>query len=176
MSFTRRDPSVIVLKNIDLLHSIADEPSRYCQGQTYPIPRLNFSGICYADSDTGLGNSHSYATGFPPGITAASTWNRELMRARGFAIATELRAKGVHAVLGPVLALSRTVGGGTNFEGFGGDPYLIGVAGYETTIGHQAAGVQAEAKQYLGYDGQQFNRSMYSSNIDDKTLHEIEVC
>jgi beta-glucosidase-like glycosyl hydrolase len=83
--------------------------------------------------------------------------------------------KGGHAVLGPVLALARTVGGGTNFEGFGADPYLIGVAGYETIIGTQGAGVQAEAKQYLGYDGQQYNRTMYSSNIDDKTLHEVEV-
>ena len=66
------------------------------------------------------------------------------MRARGYAIASEFKTKGVHAVLGPVFALSRTVGGGTNFEGFGNDLYLIGAAGYETVIGHQAAGVQAE--------------------------------
>ena len=123
----------------------------------------------------GIGNAHSYATGFPPGVTAASTWNRELLRTRGFAIATEFKAKGVHAVLGPVLALARNPGGGTNFEGFGGDPYLIGAAGYETVLGHQGAGVQAEPKQYLGYDGQQYNRTYYSSNIDDKTLHEVEV-
>lgn len=97
------------------------------------------------------------------------------MRARAFAIAQESRAKGMHAVLGPVLAIGRTVGGGTNFEGFGADPYLIGAAGYETVIGHQAAGVQAEPKQYLCYDGQAYNRTFYSSNIDDKTLHEIEV-
>ncbi|KAK9349700.1 glycoside hydrolase superfamily [Lipomyces doorenjongii] len=150
-------------------------PLQLCQGQTKPIPRMNFTGLCYIDSDTGIGNSHSYGTGFPPGITAASTWNRELIRARGFAIATEFKNKGAHAVLGPVLALGRTVGGGTNFEGFGNDPFLIGVAGYETVIGQQAAGVQAVPKQYLGYDGQQYNRTYYSSNIDDKTLHEVEV-
>lgn len=67
------------------------------------------------------------------------------------------------------------MGGGTNFEGFGNDPYLLGVAGYETVIGHQSAGVQAEPKQYVGYDGQSYNRTFYSSNIDDKTLHEIEI-
>jgi beta-glucosidase-like glycosyl hydrolase len=97
------------------------------------------------------------------------------MRARGFAIAEEFKVKGVHSVLGPVLANGRSVEGGTNFEGFGNDPFLIGAAGYETVIGHQAAGVQAEPKQYLGYDGQQFRRNFYSSNIDDKTMHEIEV-
>ena len=136
---------------------------------------MNFMGLCYADSDTGLGNGHSFAVGFPPGITVASTFNRELMRARAFAIAEEMKVKGAHSVLGPVLANGRSVEGGTNFEGFGNDPFLIGVAGYETVIGHQAAGVQAEPKQYLGYDGQQFQRNTYSSNIDDKTLHEVEV-
>ncbi|KAF2161429.1 glycoside hydrolase family 3 protein [Zasmidium cellare ATCC 36951] len=149
--------------------------TRHCQGGVSPIPRLNFSGLCYLDSDTGIGNSHSYGTGFPPGVTAASTWNRELIRARAFAIATELRAKGVHSVLGPVLALARTIVGGTNFEGFGAEPYLIGVAGYETVIGHQGAGVQAEPKQFLGYEGQQYARNWYSSNMDSKTLHEILV-
>ena len=152
-----------------------NDPTRLCQGQTEPIARLSFPGLCFIDSDTGIGNTHSYGTGFPPGVTVASTWNTELMRARGFAIATEHKAKGAHAVLGPVLALGRTVGGGTNFEGFGNDPFLIGVAGYETVIGEQAAGVQAVPKQYLGYDGQQYNRTYYSSNIDDKTLHEVEV-
>ncbi|KFZ02168.1 hypothetical protein V500_00406 [Pseudogymnoascus sp. VKM F-4518 (FW-2643)] len=154
---------------------LPNDPLHLCQGQTKPIPHMNFSGLCYIDSDTGIGNSHSFGTGFPPGITVASTWNRELMRARAYAIADEIKLKGAHAVLGPVLATGRTVGGGTNFEGFGNDPYLIGVAGYETVIGHQAAGVQAVPKQYLGYDGQQYNRTFYSSNIDDKTLHEIEV-
>lgn len=77
--------------------------------------------------------------------------------------------------MGPVLALGRTVGGGTNFEGFGADPYLIGVAGFETVHGHQGAGVQAEVKQFLGYDGQQYNRTFYSSNMDSKTLHEVLV-
>ncbi|PYI12531.1 glycoside hydrolase [Aspergillus sclerotiicarbonarius CBS 121057] len=146
-----------------------------CQGNINSIPRVNFTGLCYADSDTGIGNAHSYGTGFPPGVTAASTWNRELIRARGFAIAEEFKVKGIHSVLGPVLALGRTVGGGTNFEGFGADPYLIGVAGYETVHGHQGAGVQAEVKQYLAYDGQQYNRTYYSSNMDSKTLHEILV-
>ncbi|GKZ21087.1 hypothetical protein AbraIFM66951_002480 [Aspergillus brasiliensis] len=148
-------------------------PDHTCQGNIQSIPRVNFSGLCYSDSDTGIGNAHSYGTGFPPGVTVASTWNRELMRARGFAIAEEFKAKGIHAVLGPVLAFARTVGGGTNFEGFGNDPYLIGVAGYETVTGHQGAGVQAEIKQYIGYDGQQYNRTYYSSNMDSKTFHEV---
>jgi beta-glucosidase len=146
-----------------------------CQGQTQEISHLNLTGLYYINSDTGVRNSHSYGTGFPPGVTAASTWNRELIRACGFAIATEHKNKGAHAPLGPVLALGRSVGGGTTFEGFGNDPLLIGAAGYETVIGHQTAGVQAVPKQCRGYDGQQYDRTYYSSSIDDKTLHEVEV-
>ncbi|KAF9888253.1 hypothetical protein FE257_008822 [Aspergillus nanangensis] len=137
------------------------------------FPHFIITSLCYADSDTGIGSAHSFGTGFPPGVTVASTWNRKLMRARGFAIAESSKAKGLHVVLGPVLAFARTVGGDTNFEGFGNDPYLIGVAGYETVQGHQGTGVQAEMKQYIGYDGQQYNRTTYSSNIDSKTFHEV---
>ncbi|KAI0318905.1 glycoside hydrolase superfamily, partial [Amylostereum chailletii] len=108
-------------------------------------------------------------------VHAASTWNRELIRARSFAICGEFRAKGVHGYLGPVVTMARYVGGGTNFEGFGTDPWLSGVAGAETVTGCQAQGVQSIAKQYLGYDGQSWLRSNYSSNIDDKALHEIYV-
>ena len=37
----------------------------------------------------------------------------------------------------------------------------------------QAAGVQSNMKQYFGYDSQQTDRFLYSSNMDDKTVHEI---
>ncbi|KAI0308442.1 hypothetical protein OF83DRAFT_258695, partial [Amylostereum chailletii] len=52
--------------------------SRYasCQGNIQPITRLNFNGICYADSHNGLGNTHMYANGYPAALHAASTWNR----------------------------------------------------------------------------------------------------
>jgi beta-glucosidase len=53
----------------DIFYSNPDKPDLLCQGQTQQIPRLNFTGLCYIDSDTGIGNSHSYATGFPPGVT-----------------------------------------------------------------------------------------------------------
>jgi beta-glucosidase len=47
----------------------------------------------------------------------------------------------------------------------------VNVAEYVT--GLQAAGVQANMKQYFGYDSQQTDRFLYSSNMDDKTVHEI---
>jgi len=51
----------------------------------------------------------------------------------------------------------------------GADPYLAGEAAYETIIGIQSQGVQACAKHYIANE-QEHNRTMESSNLDDKTV------
>jgi hypothetical protein len=51
----------------------------------------------------------------------------------------------------------------------GADPYLTGEAAYETILGIQSQGVQACAKHYVGNE-QEHNRTMSTSNIDDKTV------
>lgn len=63
--------------------------------------------------------------------------------------------------------------------GFSPDPVLTGVAMSETIKGIQDAGVIACAKHYIGNE-QEHNRQAtsdtafaYSSNIDDKTMHEL---
>jgi beta-glucosidase len=82
-------------------------------------------------------------------------------------------------VTGP---LGRNPLGGRNWEGFGADPFLSGVAMDATVRGYQDAGVQACAKHYIGNE-QETQRSntdvdgtkveAISSNIDDRTLHEL---
>jgi beta-glucosidase len=43
----------------------------------------------------------------------------------------EAKAKGVHVLLGPAVGpLGRAPQGGRNWEGFGSDPYLQGVAAH----------------------------------------------
>jgi hypothetical protein len=55
------------------------------------------------------------------------------------------------------------------FRYSGADPYLAGEAAYETILGIQSQGVQACAKHYVGNE-QEHNRTMESSNLDDKTV------
>jgi beta-glucosidase-like glycosyl hydrolase len=52
------------------------------------------------------------------------------------------------------------------------DPYLVGEAAYETVKGIQSTGVQANAKHFIGNE-EEHNRTYSSSNIDDRTMHEI---
>lgn len=81
--------------------------------------------------------------------------------------------------------LGRSAYSGRNWEGFAADPYLTGVAMEETIKGYQDAGVQATPKHYIGNEqetqrnpnfdetGTNVIQEAVSSNIDDRTMHEL---
>ena len=101
------------------------------------------------DSPVGVRFS-DFVTAFPPGINAAASFNREIMRTRGLFIGREHRGKGVNVALGPMMNMGRVAQGGRNWEGFGADPFLTGEAAYETILGMQQGGVMACAKHLIG--------------------------
>ncbi|KAF8548408.1 glycoside hydrolase family 3 protein [Imleria badia] len=140
-----------------------------CVGNIPPV--VDFPGLCLQDSPLGV-RFTDLVSSFPAGITAASTWNRALIRARGLAMGQEFKSKGVNIALGPMMNMGRIAQGGRNWEGFGADPYLTGEAAYETILGMQSAGVQATAKHYINNE-QEWMRTQESSNVDDRTEHEI---
>jgi beta-glucosidase len=85
----------------------------------------------------------------------------------------EARGTGVNVLLGPVGgALGKFAEGGRNWEGFSPDPYLTGIAMADTIQALQAAGVQANAKHYI-VNEQELGRESMSSNVDDRTVHEL---
>ncbi|KAF7795755.1 hypothetical protein EIP86_006922 [Pleurotus ostreatoroseus] len=131
----------------------------------------DFPGLCLEDSPLGV-RFADFATGFPTGVTTASTWNRTLLRLRGAAMGKEHVGKGVNVALGPMMNLGRIAQGGRNWEGFGADPFLAGEAAYETILGMQSSGVQACAKHYINNE-QEHKRTQESSNVDDRTQHEL---
>lgn len=125
-------------------------------------------------------------TAFPAGVNVAATWNRALANVRGVGMGEEHRDKGVDVQLGPVSGpLGRNPDGGRNWEGFSPDPYLTGVMMAETIQGIQAAGVMACAKHFIVNEQEHFRQApeavgygyniteSLSSNVDDKTMHEL---
>ncbi|KAH8822732.1 glycoside hydrolase family 3 protein [Flagelloscypha sp. PMI_526] len=141
-----------------------------CVGNIPPVGD-KFPGLCLEDSPLGV-RFADFVTAFPAAINAAATFNRRLMRLRGFAMGKEHVGKGVNIALGPMMNIGRVAQGGRNWEGFGADPFLSGEAAYETILGMQAAGVQACAKHYINNE-QEHKRTTSSSNVDDRTQHEI---
>ncbi|KAF9025179.1 glycoside hydrolase family 3 protein [Hymenopellis radicata] len=141
-----------------------------CVGNIPPIGK-GFPGLCLEDSPLGV-RLADFVTAFPTGVNAAATFNRRLIRLRGLLMGREHVAKGVHVALGPMMNMGRIAQGGRNWEGFGADPFLTGEAAYETILGMQEAGVQACAKHLIGNE-QEHRRTQESSDVDDRTLHEI---
>ncbi|KAF8676990.1 Glycoside hydrolase family 3 protein [Rhizoctonia solani] len=142
-----------------------------CVGNIAAQPEVHWPGLCLQDSPLGI-RFADRVTAFPAGINAGATWDRDMIRRRGEAMAREFKGKGVHVALGPMMNLGRVAAGGRNWEGFGADPYHVGEASYETIIGIQNEGVQACAKHYINNE-QEHYRTTSSSNVDDRTQHEL---
>lgn len=149
-------------------------------GNTGPANSVGFPGLALQDGPLGIRFADN-ATAFPAGVTVGATWNKDLMYARGKAHGKEARLKGINVLLGPCVGpLGRMPAGGRNWEGFGVDPYLQGVAAAETIRGIQEEGVMATIKHYIGNEQEHFRQSFewglpnaLSSNIGDRTLHEL---
>lgn len=151
-----------------------------CVGNTGPVPRLKFPSLCLQDGPLGIRFADNI-TAFPAGVTVGATWNKDLMYQRGKAHGLEAKLKGINVLLGPAMGpLGRMPAGGRNWEGFGSDPVLQGIAAAQTIKGIQEEGVMATAKHFLLNEQEHFRQpwewglpNAISSNIDDRTLHEI---
>lgn len=76
--------------------------------------------------EEGLHGSMAFdETIFPPPINLASTWNVDIARKTGAAIASEMRANGIDMSLGPVVDLSRDPRWGRVEETMGEDVWLV---------------------------------------------------
>lgn len=151
-----------------------------CVGNTGPAANVGFPMLCLQDGPLGIRFADN-ATAWPAGITVGATWNTDLMYKRGKALGREHRLKGVNVLLGPSMGpLGRMPGGGRDWEGFGPDPVLAGVAAAQTIKGIQDEGVMATAKHFILNEQEHFRQpwawglpNALSSNIDDRTLHEL---
>ncbi|EAW06676.1 beta-glucosidase [Aspergillus clavatus NRRL 1] len=149
-----------------------------CAGQTGSALRFGIPSLCLHDSPLGVRNS-DHNTAFPAGITVGATFDKDLMYERGVGMGEEFRGKGVNVLLGPSVGpMGRKPRGGRNWEGFGADPSLQAIGGAQTIKGIQSRGVIATIKHYIANEQEMHRMSSivtkgYSSNIDDRTLHEL---
>ncbi|KAI9645792.1 hypothetical protein NHQ30_005225 [Ciborinia camelliae] len=152
-----------------------------CVGNTGSALRFGIPSLCLQDSALGIAATDGN-TAFPAGITTGATWSKDLAYQRGLALGAEARGKGVNILLGPTVGpIGRKPRGGRNWEGFGADPVLQGVGAAQTINGIQANGVVATIKHFIGNEQEAFRMDIIphglmralSSNIDDRTLHEL---
>jgi beta-glucosidase len=73
-----------------------------CVGNIAAIPRIGFKGLCLQDGPLAI-RVVSYASVFPAGVSAAATWDRDLIYQRGVEMAVEFKGKGANVALGYVI-------------------------------------------------------------------------
>ena len=136
-----------------------------------PIERLGIPEIRMADGPQGVRNN-TKSTMFASGVAVAATWNKEAVYNMGVGLGQDCRARGVHILLGPGVNIYRSPLCGRNFEYFGEDPYLAAQTAVQYVKGVQSQGVMACIKHYAA-NNQEWDRHHVSSDVDERTLHEI---
>jgi beta-glucosidase len=132
----------------------------------------------------GLGEGlHGYmaheATSFPQAIGLASAWDVELHERIFTAVAREMRARGAHYVLSPVLDLARDPRWGRTEETYGEDPYLVSRLGVAATRGFQGERfsgaperVLATAKHFAAHGQPEAGTNCGPANYAGRILRE----
>jgi beta-glucosidase len=119
------------------IHDLYPSPQLYNKIQAWVI-KNNRLGIPALFIEEGLHGYMGYdQTVFPQSVNLASTWNVDLARQTGAAIAAEARAHGVDMILAPVLDIARDPRWGRVEEDFGEDPLLSGQMGLNYVEGMQ---------------------------------------
>lgn len=135
------------------------------------IPRLGVPEIKLTDGPVGT-HKDGRSTAYPAGVLTAATWNRPLVYELGKQLGRDSRARAVHILLGPGMNILRAPMCGRNFEYFTEDPYLNAETACAYVSGLQDQGVVATLKHYAA-NNQEWDRNNVSSDIDERTLHEI---
>ncbi|KAL1873815.1 hypothetical protein VTK73DRAFT_730 [Phialemonium thermophilum] len=165
-------------EKLSLTAGITVTSENACSGYIPPITRLKFPGLCLSDAGNGL-RSTDFVTSWPSGLHVGASWNKQLTANRGTGMGLEFRRKGVNVLLGPVVGpAGRVLLSGRNWEGFSSDPYLSGALARETVSAVQQVGVITSTKHYIANEQESFRNpangiEAVSSNLDDKTLHEL---
>ena len=132
---------------------------------------ITFYGMCLQDGPTGVRFAKGTSLSWQSPLNTASTFDKKLAYQVGKMQGNEFYKKGINTVLSPNLNVMRSPLAGRNWEGFGDDPYLIGIMGTQIIKGLQDSGVIAVAKHYVTNDQETF-RKCSNNLIGEVTLWE----
>lgn len=116
---------------------------------------------------------YQYCTAFPVGTALAQTWDTDLMRKFGKAIATEMEEFHVDLWLAPGMNIHRNPLCGRNFEYYSEDPLLSGLMAAAVTEGVQENGSCGVTIKHLACNNQEDNRMGVDVCVSQRALREI---
>ncbi|ELZ96206.1 beta-glucosidase family protein [Haloferax sulfurifontis] len=150
----------------------AADPEGTATGYVPGVPRLDIPEFRLADGPLGIRIPGRSSTAFPASIAVAATFDPELARRQGVAMAREAKASGQHAVLGPGLNLVRVPNCGRNFEYYAEDPVVTADFAAAVVEGLQSEDVIATPKHYVA-NNQETKRLVVSAEVGERALREL---
>lgn len=148
--------------------------------QTWMIEETRL-GIPTLFHEEGLhGFQGRYATAFPQSIALASTFDPELVEEIFSITAKEIRVRGAHHVLSPVVDVALDPRWGRIEETYGEDPYLVTRMGVAAIKGFQGDGfpiaddkVLTTLKHMTGHGQPEGGMNVGPSQISERVLREV---
>lgn len=169
-------PRVIPRRSIEASVEYVIDAQRWAMEST----RLGIPILFHEESLHGFAAKD--ATAFPQAIGLASTWDPDLVREVNDLIAGEVRARGVHLVLSPVVDVARDARWGRIEETFGEDPFLVGEMGVASVEGLTGLGtdrrlgagqVMATLKHMTGHGQPESGTNVGPAQISERTLRDM---
>ncbi|CAG8954644.1 hypothetical protein HYFRA_00004565 [Hymenoscyphus fraxineus] len=121
------------------------------KGQEYLMQNTTLGIPAFVQSEGIHGFLIGNATIFNSPIAYACSWNTDLVKKMGAAIAQESLALGVNQIFGPLGDLARELRYGRLEETFGEDGFLAGEIGYSYIKGLQGGNVSAMVKHFAAF-------------------------
>jgi beta-glucosidase len=125
------------------------------------------------------GHAAPKGTSYPQPIALASSWDPDLVRDVFSATAAEVRARGAHQCLTPVVDLARDPRWGRTEETYGEDPYLVSRIGVAAVQGFQGSGpfidkahVLATLKHFAVHGQPEGGTNVAPGNYSERVVRE----
>jgi beta-glucosidase len=153
--------------------AIREDGGRYC-ARPYDIgggsERLCIPSLRFCDGPRGVAMGRS--TCFPVTMARGASFDVDLERRIGEAIARELRAQGANLFGGVCINLLRHPAWGRAQETYGEDPFLLGEMGASLVEGVQRHNVVATLKHFAA-NSMENARFHVDVRVDERTLREV---
>lgn len=164
------DPNRTAHETVELVNAL----QRYLVEQT----RLGIPALMHEEGLHGF--QARDATVFPQAIALAATWDPGLVEEVYAVVAREIRARGAHHVLTPVVDVAREPRWGRIEETYGEDPQLVAEMGLASVRGFQGPSlplardrVFATLKHMTGHGQPESGTNVGPAQISERVLREV---